>query len=119
KRRAESKRIREKYPNRIPVVCEKAENSGLPTIEKKKFLVPYNMLVGEFKYIIYKHLNQAAITQNYDLAHDETIYLFVNDISPKAGALFQELYESHCDDDGFLYLKYSGENTLGTDVVIF
>jgi len=23
------------------------------------------------------------------------------------------LYESHKDDDGFLYIKYSGENTFG------
>mmetsp|Transcript_65860 Transcript_65860/g.203865 ORF Transcript_65860/g.203865 Transcript_65860/m.203865 type:complete len:109 (-) Transcript_65860:164-490(-) len=45
KRAAEARRILAKYPDRIPVVCEKAPRSELPDIEKKKFLVPGSMLV--------------------------------------------------------------------------
>lgn len=40
KRKAEAERIRQKYPDRIPVICEKAEKSDIPTIDKKKYLVP-------------------------------------------------------------------------------
>ncbi|XP_060960334.1 uncharacterized protein LOC133031079 isoform X2 [Cannabis sativa] len=32
---AEAARIREKYPNRIPVIVEKAERSDIPNIDKK------------------------------------------------------------------------------------
>ncbi|KAJ0570299.1 putative autophagy protein Atg8 ubiquitin [Helianthus annuus] len=35
KRRAEATRIREKYPDRIPVIVEKGERSDVPTIDKK------------------------------------------------------------------------------------
>mmetsp|Transcript_18353 Transcript_18353/g.41513 ORF Transcript_18353/g.41513 Transcript_18353/m.41513 type:complete len:124 (-) Transcript_18353:99-470(-) len=110
KRSAEAKRILMKYPDRIPVICEKAPRSDLPDIEKKKFLVPGTMLVGEFKYIIHKHINQTGDTA---IASDQTIYLFVNGTSPKTGSLLSEVYEQHKGDDSFLYVTYGAENTLG------
>mmetsp|Transcript_49026 Transcript_49026/g.142093 ORF Transcript_49026/g.142093 Transcript_49026/m.142093 type:complete len:124 (-) Transcript_49026:364-735(-) len=110
KRSAEARRILAKYPDRIPVICEKALRSDLPDIEKKKFLVPGTMLVGEFKYIIHKHINQ---TGTGAIASDQTIYLFVNGTSPKTGALMSEIYEQYKGDDGFLYVTYGAENTLG------
>merc|ERR1719199_980861 len=90
KRVAEASRILGKYPDRIPVVCERAARSDLPDIDKKKFLVPGTMLLGEFKYIIHKHINQ---TSTLSIASDQTIYLFVNNNSPKTGALMSEIYE--------------------------
>merc|ERR1711862_982239 len=93
------KRILAKYPDRIPVVCEKAPRSDLPDIDKKKFLVPGSMLVGEFKYIIHKHINQ---TDASSISSDQTIYLFVNGTSPKTGALMSEVYEQYKDEDGYL-----------------
>jgi hypothetical protein len=30
-----------------------------------------------------------------------------------AAALMSAIYEEHKDDDGFLYMTYSGENTFG------
>lgn len=36
KRQAEASRIRDKYPDRIPVIVEKAEKSDIPDIDKKK-----------------------------------------------------------------------------------
>eukprot|EP01069_Polyplicarium_translucidae_P009080 Polyplicarium_translucidae@DN3287_c0_g1_i3.p2 len=114
KRTQEANRIRQKYPNRVPVICEKAARSNLPEIDKKKFLVPMNMLIGEFKYIIHKHINQCAAEQGMGhVTSDRTIYLFVNNTAPKAGALVQEVYEQHVAEDGFLYVEYAAENTLG------
>merc|ERR1711874_636229 len=107
---AEARRILAKYPERIPVICQKAARSNLPIIEKKKFLVPGTMLCGEFKYIIHKHINQMT---DASVAADQTVYLFVNSTSPKTGALMSEIYEQHRADDGFLYVTYSAENTLG------
>jgi len=111
KRVAEANRILSKYPDRIPVVCEKVARSDLPDIDKKKFLVPGTMLLGEFKYIIHKHITQ---TNAASIASDQTIYLFVNGASPKTGSLMSEIYETHKGQDGFLYVSYSAENTLGS-----
>jgi GABA(A) receptor-associated protein len=110
KRSAEARRILAKYPDRVPVICEKAKRSDLPDIDKKKFLVPGTMLCGEFKYIIHKHINQTAANS---IASDVTIYLFINSTSPKTGALMSEVYDQYKSDDGFLYITYSAENTLG------
>merc|ERR1712032_367599 len=114
KRSAESQRILSKYPDRIPVICERAPHSELPDIDKKKFLVPGTMLCGEFKYIIHKHINQTASTT---ISADQTIYLFVNGTSPKTGALMSEVHEQYKDEDGFLYIQFSAENTLGSLVL--
>lgn len=76
-----------------------------------------NMLVGEFKYIIHKHITQSTGTTDNNtklpISNEKTIYLFVNNTVPKAGALMQEVYEQYVSDDGFLYVEYSAENTLG------
>ncbi len=31
----------------------------------------------------------------------------------RAAALMSDVYEDHKDEDGFLYITYSGENTFG------
>ena len=38
RRKTESARIREKYPDRIPVIVEKVEKSDIPDIDKKKYV---------------------------------------------------------------------------------
>merc|ERR1712096_89611 len=81
--------VRQELELDIPVICEKAPNSSLPDIDKKKFLVPGTMLVGEFKYIIHKPINQTATAS---IASDVTIYLFVGSTSPKTGSLMSEVY---------------------------
>ena len=35
-RKNEADRIRERYPDRIPVICEKSKSSKLPDIDKTK-----------------------------------------------------------------------------------
>lgn len=112
KRVAESSRILQKYPDRVPVFVDKAKHSNLPDIEKRKFLVPGTMLVGEFKYIVHKQVTQGG---GEGIAADQTIYLFLGNTSPKTGAAMSEVYEQYKDSDGFLYLTYSAENTLGRD----
>mmetsp|Transcript_113617 Transcript_113617/g.242561 ORF Transcript_113617/g.242561 Transcript_113617/m.242561 type:complete len:324 (+) Transcript_113617:102-1073(+) len=107
---AEARRLLSRYPDRIPVVCEKAARADLPDIGNKKFAVPHNMLCSEFKYIVHKQINQAA---SANVAADQTIYLFVNGISPRTTASMLELHEQYKAADGFLYVAYTAENTLG------
>jgi GABA(A) receptor-associated protein len=113
----EATRLRQRYPHRVPVICERAPRADLPDIQKKKFLVPSGMLSSEFKYIIHRQIKQAG---GSSLAADQTIYLFVQhsagSTSPKGGTTMAELYDVYCASDGFLHLSFSAENTLGAGV---
>merc|ERR1712159_760709 len=104
KRQAEAARIREKYHDRIPVIVEKAEKSDIPDLDKKKYLVPADLTVGQFVYVIRKRIK---------LSPEKAIFIFVNNVLPPTAALMSSIYEEHKDEDGFLYIVYSGENTLG------
>eukprot|EP00698_Gefionella_okellyi_P004947 TRINITY_DN14569_c0_g1_i1.p1 TRINITY_DN14569_c0_g1~~TRINITY_DN14569_c0_g1_i1.p1 ORF type:complete len:121 (+),score=29.68 TRINITY_DN14569_c0_g1_i1:216-578(+) len=104
KRKQEAGRIRQKYPDRIPVICEKAKKSDLSEIDKKKYLVPGDLTVGQFVYVIRKRIK---------LTPEKAIFLFVNNVLPPTAQLMSTLYEEHKDEDGFLYITYSGENTFG------
>ncbi|KAA8914206.1 hypothetical protein TRICI_002963 [Trichomonascus ciferrii] len=105
-RKAEADRIRHKYTDRIPVICEKVEKSDIPPIDKKKYLVPSDLTVGQFVYVIRKRIR---------LAPEKAIFIFVDDVLPPTAALMTSIYEEHKDKDGFLYVTYSGENTFGSN----
>lgn len=144
KRKAEAERIRAKYNDRIPVsspftspsfrvhplthdqvICEKVEKSEIATIDKKKYLVPADLTVGQFVYVIRKRIK---------LSPEKAIFIFVDEVLPPTAALMSSIYEEHkgmhilsvplCpssmltkspDEDGFLYITYSGENTFGLE----
>jgi len=105
KRKVEAERIRRKYPDRIPVIAEKAEKSDIPDIDKKKYLVPADLTVGQFVYVIRKRIK---------LQPEKAIFIFVNNTIPPTGALMSQIYKEQKDHDGFLYVTYSGESTFGT-----
>ncbi|KAJ8567814.1 hypothetical protein K7X08_020022 [Anisodus acutangulus] len=104
RRQAESSRIREKYPDRIPVIVERAEKSDISDIDKKKYLVPADLTVGQFVYVVRKRINLSA---------EKAIFVFVKNILPPTAALMSAIYEENKDEDGFLYMTYSGENIFG------
>ncbi|CAH9119344.1 unnamed protein product [Cuscuta europaea] len=104
RRQAESSRIREKYPDRIPVIVEKAERSDIPDIDKKKYLVPADLTVGQFVYVVRKRIKLGA---------EKAIFVFVKNTLPPTAAMMSGIYEENKDEDGFLYMTYSGENTFG------
>lgn len=107
KRQSESNRIREKYGDRLPIIVEKhagKSSSDIPDIDKKKYLVPKDLTVGQFQYVIRKRLK---------LDSEKAVFLFVDGILPSTSGLLTELYDNHKDEDGFLYVTYSGENTFG------
>merc|ERR1711879_297172 len=99
KRREVADRIRAKYPDRIPVIVEKAPKSDAPDIDKKKFLVPADITVGKFVYEIRKHMK---------LSPEKAIFLFVNNVLPPTAELMSHIYAKYKDEDGFLYITYSG-----------
>jgi GABA(A) receptor-associated protein len=125
KRKAEAERIRQKYTDRIPVshsssplftippsltapnqpttnlpslsqvICEKVEKSDIATIDKKKYLVPADLTVGQFVYVIRKRIK---------LSPEKAIFIFVDEVLPPTAALMSSIYEEHKDEDGFLYI---------------
>uniref|UniRef100_A0A7S0ZXV1 Autophagy-related protein n=1 Tax=Noctiluca scintillans TaxID=2966 RepID=A0A7S0ZXV1_NOCSC len=97
-------------PDRVPIICKRAPRSCLPAIARSKFLVPSDMTCSEFKYIIHRHLVEAA---GRGLVADMTIFLFVGTTSPKGGSTMSELFERHRSLDGLLNVQYAAENTLG------
>jgi GABA(A) receptor-associated protein len=120
KRKAEAERIRQKYADRIPVswpssfppnwhrvlltinlpqvICEKVEKSDIATIDKKKYLVPADLTVGQFVYVIRKRIK---------LSPEKAIFIFVDEVLPPTAALMSSIYEEHKDEDGFLYITYA------------
>jgi len=106
KRAAESYNIMLKYPNRLPIICEKWGNDpDMPEIDRKKYLVPKDLGVNQFIYIIRTRMK---------LSPEKSLYIFINDgIMPHTGGCISEYYHKYKDDDGFLYISYSGENTFG------
>lgn len=106
KRKEEAERILAKYPQRIPVICEKDPRShDIPNIDRQKYLVPDDLTVANFMYVIRKRIK---------IDPEKSIYLFVANKSMPATAQFiKRLYEEHKDKDGFLYISYAGESTFG------
>ncbi|KAE9173157.1 hypothetical protein PF005_g26390 [Phytophthora fragariae] len=103
KLQSEAQRIRFKYSDRIPVICEKADHSDIPDIEKKKYLVPADLIVGQFVYVIRKRIK---------LSPEKAIFIFINNVLPPTAVLMSNIYKEQKDSDGFLYITYSGENTF-------
>lgn len=105
-RKKESSRIKAKYPDRIPVICERSVKSGLAKIDKTKYLVPTDLTMGQFVYVIRKRIK---------LPPEQALFIFINGNIPPNAELMSTIYETYHDIDGFLYIRYSGENTFGNE----
>ncbi len=104
KRKAEAERVLAKYPDRIPVIVEQNSGNKLPTIDKTKFLVPNDLTIGQFVYVIRKRIK---------LSPEKAIFLMIDSKLPATSALLSQVYQENKDKDGFLYTTYSGENVFG------
>ena len=103
----ESSRVMNKYPDRIPIICEKMNNNknkDFPTIDKSKYLVPKDLTLSQFIYVIRNRMK---------LPSEKAIFLFVGGKIPPSSELILNIYSLHKDQDGFLYITYSGENVFG------
>jgi GABA(A) receptor-associated protein len=71
--------------------------------------VPADLTVGQFHYVIRKRIK---------LAPEKALFLFCSNSIPPNAALMSTVYEEQKDEDGFLYIQYSGESTFGNDVFL-
>ena len=104
RRHQESKNILAKYPERIPIIVEKYEGSDLPEIDKLKYLVPRDMTMPQFIFVIRKRIK---------LDPSQTLFVMVNNTLVGSAKLISEIYDDLSDEDGFLYVNYTNENTFG------
>tara|TARA_B110000858_G_scaffold196803_1_gene256523 strand:+ start:2379 stop:2726 length:348 start_codon:yes stop_codon:yes gene_type:complete len=103
-RRVQSISIMKKHPDRIPVYVYKHQKSKYDDIKKHKFLVPFDITVGSFIYIIRKQMS---------LKSDQCIFVFIGGILPPTSSLMSQVYKEHADEDGFLYVAFSHESVFG------
>ena len=105
-RLAESRRILSKYPDRVPIICERSltARSDCPIIDKRKYLVPRNLTIGQFLYVIRQRLR---------LTPEKAIFLFVGNTIPPTTCLIDEIYFRYKVPDQYLYISYAQENVFG------
>ncbi len=105
-RQREANQVLERYPDRVPVIIERSKNcTNINIIDKRKYLVPIDITMSQFLWIIRRRLY---------LNESTALFLF-----NQCGTVFQNtqlisnIYEESKDEDGFLYLQYASENTFG------
>jgi len=104
KRCSESKNILNKYPDRIPIIVEKHGDCNLIDIDKSKYLVPKDMTMGQFIYIIRKRIN---------LDSSQSLFITIDGVLVSSSETVGNIYGIRGDEDGFLYVIYTSENTFG------
>jgi GABA(A) receptor-associated protein len=101
----EAHKIREKYPDRIPVICEiDPRNSSSIYLKKMKYLVPGSLTLGQFMFVLRKQIT---------LNQEEAVFVMINNTLPQAASLLSQIYKDHKDPDGFLYFFLCKESVFG------
>lgn len=100
-------KVRENYPDRIPIYITKCENKkdNLPDIRRHKFLVPSHFTFGEIIYMVRKWIK---------ITPEQGIFLFVNkNTIPAPNTLLSQIYEVYKNKENILHIQYTTENTFG------
>ena len=102
-RKAESSRIKEKYPDRIPCIVSTRGNLSL---EKYKYLIPKDLTVGSFLHVLRNRIKKVH--------HTAGMFLFLeNGELPRTYSDIDQVYQDYHNEDGFLYFVLTIENTFG------
>ena len=106
-RKAHSLAIKNKYPDRIPIIMQRSKDDRiLGDLDKIKYLVPGNLTTSEFMKILRRRLNVNSSTSIYLFNPDYKILL-------SGTNTIDYLYDKYKNQDNFLYIEYCGENTFG------
>lgn len=108
RRKMLSEKIIKTHADRLPVILLKVKGASrsTPDIGKTKFLAPQSFTVQQLLLEIRRSFGT--------LRPEQAIYLFVGDgvLVPSTSTIAQ-VYERFKDEDGFLYIYYSAEETFG------
>ena len=104
-RLAESKRILEKYPTKVPCIIRISDELKVTLPFKNKYLVPGDMNIGQLLYSIRKKII---------LSSEHAIFMFLESGTiPPNTMLISQVKNEHVNDDGFLYFIIKTENVFG------
>jgi GABA(A) receptor-associated protein len=94
-----------KYPGRVPVLMAKHPSAkDLPDLPKSRFLVPGDLTLGQFVFVVRKHLS---------LQPEKALFLFIGNTLQPSSVLMNELYFHFRAEDGSLRMIYTSEATFG------
>uniref|UniRef100_A0A3Q3L9C5 Microtubule-associated protein 1 light chain 3 gamma, like n=1 Tax=Labrus bergylta TaxID=56723 RepID=A0A3Q3L9C5_9LABR len=98
--------IRSKFPNKLPVIVERyIREKALPLLDKTKFLVPFELTLGQFLCLL---RNKIALDST------QALFLLVAEKSMSCmSSSMGEVYSHHSDTDGFLYITYASQDMFG------
>ena len=95
-----------KYPDKIPIICEKDPNSKIKDLEKTKYIIPKDFTVSHFSILLRNKLELKSERSFFLLAKGK--YAIVGETR------FDDIYERYADKgDGFLYIFYAQETFWG------
>ena len=97
-------KFKKKYPDRIPIIVNRYKDCILPDLEKNKYLVPKDMKINGFIYVIRKKIK---------LSSEQAMFITINGELCPSNKTLEEIYEYYKNPDGYLYIDYSSENTFG------
>ena len=104
-RQKESIEILLKYPDRACIFVEKIQSDTiLPDLDKKKYLVPRSITAAQFILVIRNRI---------EIPKETALFFYTNKNIMSGNTLISEINDKHKDADGFLYIKYTGENCFG------
>ena len=101
-----STKLLSKYSDHVPVIIKRNANDKiLQDIDKEKYLIPKNLQIKEIQGIIRKKIT---------IDSKQAIFIFVGSgILVPLSMDIGEIYNTYKNDDGFLYITYTAENTFG------
>ena len=82
----------------MPVIVEKAPKARLGDLDKKKYLVPSDLTVGQFYFLIRKRIS---------LRPEDALFFFVNNTFPPTSATMGALYQVTIKDDSRIYVNFA------------
>ena len=110
-------------PGKIVIIVEKIAKSTLPAIQNPRY---YNLngrflCEKDYKFSMIKNMLEKKIkdTGKVEFQGKNSFFIFIKGTLPNPGFCISylestmiEIYNKHKDDDGFLYLQYSDQESL-------
>ncbi|VVD03599.1 uncharacterized protein LOC126970534 [Leptidea sinapis] len=98
--------IRDRFPNKIPLYVERySREREVPILGRNKFLVPQELTMSQFLYIIRTKMK---------LRDSQALYLLVNEKALVSHSMtMAQAYEQFRSPDGFLHITYAAQQVFG------
>ncbi|KAM3961178.1 uncharacterized protein ACR2FA_004730 [Aphomia sociella] len=98
--------IRDRFPNKVPLYVQRyVQEREVPALGRTKFLVPQELTMSQFLYIIRTKMK---------LRESQALYLLVNDkVLASHSMTMAQAYEQFRAHDGYLHITYAAQQVFG------